>query len=157
VGEALLSDIFGQARKAADPLALLLGDSEPAKPFCFISAGPKASVASPKPSRVTVTPPRFERVSNQSLKFGRKRDDLIVELLAQQCSTFLRDRAEQLVERVSKSCTPSSTSVAITVSMEMPDRSNTAIVSWLARCSLQGSPVLPVIAERNPSSPAEWC
>ena len=60
VGEVLLPDILGQARRA-QPIRLrcCLDDVEPAEPFRLVGAGPQARVAGPEPAHVAVMPPRL--------------------------------------------------------------------------------------------------
>ena len=66
------------------------------------------------------------------------------------CAARLRATAPSSLSKASaKSCTPSSTSFAVTASIEMPDRSSAAIVCLASSIfSSRLAPHLPVIAER---------
>ena len=84
---------------------------------------------------------------------------LAVELLAEQRNAFAGDRAARSLSNASaKICTPSSTSFAVTASIEMPDVASVAMsCSGLLDIFLEGGPHSDHDRGRRPSLRAAWC
>ena len=134
----------------AGPMRLRCSSTMPSQPSHLASSVPVQRRASPAQSRRTlpVAPPRFERGRDRLLELGRELGRLAVELVAEESRRACGHRPSSLSKASAKSCTPSSTSFAVTSSIEMPDRSKRRHrLLGLVDILLKARPHLPMIAE----------
>src|SRR5689334_20139471 len=100
--EILMANARSKFIQLAEVRAFTAEDVQPTNPPTFISAGPKCRIAGPKAADIAGTPPLFERIFDRFAKLGRHLEGLAVDCVAKKGGAFARQRAEQLVERVSE-------------------------------------------------------